>query len=57
MRLTIEEKKICNRYSQRRQDGLVHCSECPLVLDRNHCLCKSNVTKQEWERFKNERTC
>lgn len=32
MKLTDEEKAICERYGTRDEKGLVHCTECPLVV-------------------------
>ncbi len=43
MKLTDEEKAICERYSTRDERGLVHCHECPLVVEStvSSCLCKA----------------
>ena len=49
MKLTKEEKKICNRYKKQDSYGYVHCLECPLVIDKKDLLCKANCTKKEWE--------
>lgn len=51
--MSQKERKICEEYSARDENGLVHCHECPLVVDRDNFLCKANarynrVTKQ-WE--------
>lgn len=47
------ERKICDKYSARREDGKVRCNECPLVKDRYHLLCKANSHYNrktgEWE--------
>lgn len=51
MKLSGVEKTICHRYSK-RVDGKVRCSECPLVLDRRLCICKSNATKKEWKEMR-----
>ena len=32
MNLTDKEKEICNQYSKRDENGLVHCKECPLAI-------------------------
>lgn len=56
MRLTESEQKACDYYGQIFPDGKVHCSECPLVIDRRYCLCKANCTEEEWtERKDNDR--
>ena len=47
MKLTKEEKAICDKYSKRDENNKVHCSECPLVISRNDCLCKANAKKDE----------
>lgn len=51
MKLTDEEKEVCNEYSFRGLDGKVHCSECPLAIDIRGCACKANVSKEEWEEY------
>lgn len=52
MELTKEEDKICRQYGEPHEDGLAHCSECPLVIDKRYCLCKANCTEEEWQEFK-----
>lgn len=52
MKLTKEEDKICRQYGEPHEDGLAHCSECPLVIDTRYCLCKANCTEEEWQEFK-----
>ena len=32
MKLTEKEKAICKKYSARDEEGLVHCTECPLSI-------------------------
>ena len=54
MRLTEEEKKICNHYGQTFADGKVGCSRCPLAIDTRWCVCKANCTKEEWEERKED---
>lgn len=54
MTLTETEQKICDQYGEPDADGKVHCSECPLVIDRRYCLCKANCTDEEWEDRKDE---
>lgn len=49
MRMTKQEKEICKQYSKRGEDGLVKCSECPLVLNKRYCICKKNISKKDWE--------
>lgn len=41
MLIKDKDKKICEKYSTRDKDGFVHCRDCPLVVDRTNCLCKS----------------
>lgn len=53
MKLTREEREICDRYSERDQDGLVHCKECPLNLDARYCICKANCTREEFREYEN----
>ena len=48
MRLTKEEKEICEAYSKRDENNTVHCFECPLVISVRECLCKANCTREEW---------
>ena len=52
MRLTKEEKKICEYYRQIFADGKVGCSRCPLAIDTRYCVCKANCTKEEWAEWK-----
>lgn len=33
MKLTDVEERICKKFSERDEDGFVHCDECPLNLD------------------------
>lgn len=48
-----KERKICEEYSARGENGLVRCSECPLVVDHNDRLCKANAkynrATKSWE--------
>ena len=48
MKLTKEEKEICKQYSKRDENGMVHCNECPLVINRTWTLCKANCRAEEW---------
>lgn len=54
MKLTIEEQKICDEYRKRDENNTVHCFECPLVVDRIACVCKANLTKKEYRKWKGE---
>ncbi len=54
MRLTEEEKKICEYFSQRFVDGKVGCSRCPLVIDTRYCVCKAICTEEEWAERKDD---
>ena len=55
--LTQKEKEICKKYSARDENGLVHCKECPLVVDSDGFMCKANSRynrkTKEWERSDN----
>ena len=48
MRLTKEEKEICEAYSKRDENNTVHCFECPLVISVREFICKANCTRKEW---------
>lgn len=52
MNLTTEEWIICREHSKKGADGKVHCSDCPLVIDRWEATCKANCTEEEWEKRK-----
>ena len=54
MRLTSEEQKICKKYGKRDKDGKVHCFECPLAINRRLCICKANLTKKEYRKWRGE---
>jgi len=41
--MTNEEKKICYKYASRDKDGDVHCSECPLIVDKDTMTCKRDI--------------
>lgn len=38
--MTDKDKALCKRYSRRDENGKVHCYKCPLVIDKNACVCK-----------------
>ena len=52
---TQKEKKICEKFSKRGNDDLVHCNECPLKKGHGSYdfRCKSNShynrKSKEWE--------
>lgn len=48
--MTDEEKAICKKYSARDEEGLVHCNECPLVIDKTSFICKASeeLLKTGW---------
>ena len=51
MKLTPEEKKICNQYSKEDDNKVIHCFECPLALHEysyDYGRCKATMTKREW---------
>ena len=39
---TDEQRKICAKYSQRDENGLVQCNRCPLVISVYWCMCHAN---------------
>ena len=39
--LTDKQKKICEKYSERDENGKVHCNECPLVINAYALMCKA----------------
>ena len=49
MKLTPQEQVVCNVFSRDDGSGKVQCDRCPLALDIEHCLCKSNVTESEYK--------
>ena len=50
--LTERQKRICEKYSVRDKDGLVHCKECPLAIDHYAHTCRANShydrKRREW---------
>ena len=54
MKLTLEEQKICDEYSKRDAFNKVHCYECPLAIDTRFCICKANVTEEEYKEWREE---
>ena len=52
--LTEKQKKICEKYSARDENGFVHCKECPLAIDHDGHTCKANMhydrSIKEWVR-------
>ena len=51
MELGEDEKRICEKYRARDANGRVQCDECPLATDIRWCVCKANITEEEWEEF------
>lgn len=51
MNLTTEEWIVCREHSKKGKDGKIHCSDCPLVMDKWEATCKANCTKEEWEKY------
>lgn len=47
-----KERKICEKYSARDSEGLVHCSDCPLSKDHERGMCKAvahyDRHRKEW---------
>lgn len=47
------ERKICDKYSARDEQGFVHCMDCPLVKSKWFLMCKANShynrRTKEWE--------
>mgnify|MGYP007133718411 CR=1 FL=1 len=55
MRLSKEEKKLCEKYGERDESGHVRCHECPMAIDKRYALCKRTATAKEWhEHIKGE---
>lgn len=53
--MTDKQQKICDKYSKKDKNGLVHCCECPLVVGnpKNYDFrCKANShydrKRKEW---------
>lgn len=42
MKLTENEQKICDKYSEYK-NGKVKCCKCPLVIDQRYLLCYANI--------------
>lgn len=55
MKLTPQEQVVCNVFSRDDGSGRVQCDNCPLVLDADMCLCKSNINESEYELLMKER--
>ena len=49
---TEEQKEICKKYSTMDDKGLVHCKDCPLVINIKYALCQANChydeDEEEW---------
>lgn len=43
MKLTKAESEICKRYSEYDNSGRVHCSECPLLINKKDMVCYANI--------------
>lgn len=43
MLTTERDKRTCAKYSKRDANGLVHCNDCPLLMDSYNLLCKANA--------------
>lgn len=48
-KLTKQEQQVCAKYSARDEDGLVRCSECPLVIDNYSHACLANTDGRSTE--------
>ena len=46
MKLSREQRVVCKLYSSRDSNGLVHCSQCPMLLDKRDCVCLKNVSRE-----------
>ena len=55
MKLTPQEQVICDVFSRDDGSGKIQCDKCPLVLDADRCLCKSNINESEYESLMKER--
>ena len=50
MLTTEKQARICRKYRQRDERGLVHCGECPLRLGHNACRATYHYDRRlhEW---------
>ena len=50
--LTEKQKRICEKYIERDENGNVHCFECPLAIDHRDFTCRAFMhydrSKREW---------
>ena len=51
MKLSKEEQKICDKYGAYDKTGYVHCNQCPLVINARHCVCKKNISREEYNKY------
>ena len=49
MELTKKETEICRDNSVRNRKGVVNCSKCPLLIDRDKFMCYATVSDEEAE--------
>ena len=57
--MTDKQQKICDKYSKKDKNGLVHCCECPLVVGnpKNYdfrCKANSHYDRKRKEWLENE---
>lgn len=43
MKLTDAELDICKEYSKYDESGMLHCRDCPLVIDARDRVCYANI--------------
>lgn len=51
MKLTKEERIICDKYNKPDNRGRVHCHECPFVVSERYCICKRNISEAELREY------
>lgn len=55
MKLTREDQMLCDKYGTPDSNGIVHCRDCPLMLNYRFCVCKANVEVDDLEYWKDVR--
>ena len=51
MKLSKEQTTVCRVFSRRDKSGLVHCNDCPMVLDEKQSACLSTVSEDDTRWF------
>ena len=47
MKLTEEQRIVCDVFRRRDKTGYVHCNECPMRLSNRYAVCLKTVTKKD----------